>query len=132
MAQSEGPATTADQAADDRSDPTCLFCGIVAGRVPATIVHSDDGTVAFRDVNPQAPTHLLVVPRRHVPGASAVEATAGVWAALMTAAARVARAEGLGEGGYRLVVNTGPDAGQSVPHLHVHVLGGRALSWPPG
>jgi len=114
------------------SDPTCLFCGIVAGRVPATVVHSDDETVAFRDVNPQAPTHVLVIPRRHVPSASAVEATTGVWTALMTVAARVAQAEGLGEDGYRLVINTGPAAGQSVAHLHVHVLGGRALSWPPG
>ncbi len=114
------------------NDPTCLFCGIVAGRIPAAIVHSDDETVAFRDVNPQAPTHVLVIPRRHVPNASAVEATTGVWTALMTTAARIARAEGLGEDGYRLVINTGPAAGQSVAHLHVHVLGGRALSWPPG
>jgi len=114
------------------NDPTCLFCSIVAGRIPATIVHSDDENVAFRDVNPQAPTHVLVIPRRHVPSASAVEATTGVWTALMTTAARIARAEGLGEDGYRLVINTGPAAGQSVAHLHVHVLGGRALSWPPG
>jgi len=114
------------------NDPTCLFCDIVAGRIPATIVHSDDETVAFRDVNPQAPTHMLVIPRQHVLSASAAEATTGVWTALMTAAARIARAEGLGEDGYRLVINTGPAAGQSVAHLHVHVLGGRALSWPPG
>jgi len=114
------------------NDPTCLFCDIVAGRIPATIVHSDDETVAFRDVNPQAPIHVLVIPRRHVPSASAVEETTGVWTALMTAAARIARAEGLGEDGYRLVINTGPAAGQSVAHLHVHVLGGRALAWPPG
>ncbi len=130
MARSEQEGAAVAGASE--SDPACLFCGIVAGRVPAMVVQSDDQTVAFRDVHPQAPTHVLVIPRRHVPSASAVEATTGVWIALMAAAARVAVTEGLGEDGYRLVINTGPAAGQSVAHLHVHVLGGRALSWPPG
>lgn len=113
-------------------DENCLFCKIARGDIPATIVQSDEQTVAFRDVNPQAPTHVLVIPREHVSGAPAVVEHARVWGPLMAAAAAVARAEGLEERGYRLVVNSGPEAGQSVDHLHVHVLGGRPLAWPPG
>lgn len=112
-------------------DPHCLFCRIVSGEIPATIVRHDDATVAFRDVNPQAPTHILVVPRQHIPNAAAA-ADRGVWQAVMSAATTVAQAENLGERGYRLVINSGSDAGQSVDHLHVHVLGGRSLAWPPG
>lgn len=109
----------------------CLFCKIAAGQVPATIVYRDDHAVAFRDLNPQAPTHVLIIPREHVPNATEA-ATAGVWEAVMAVAARVARQEGVHDRGYRLVVNCGPDAGQTVDHLHVHVLGGRAMAWPPG
>ena len=110
---------------------TCLFCRVAAGTVPATIVHSDETTVAFRDINPQAPTHILVIPRRHIPGAAAA-GDENVWQAVMTRATQIALGENLGERGYRLVINAGPDAGQSVDHLHVHVLGGRHMTWPPG
>jgi histidine triad (HIT) family protein len=113
----------------------CLFCGIVAGEVPADIVRSDDSTVAFRDINPAAPVHVLVVPRRHIVNAATVTAKdAEQVAALLVAAKAVADSEGIGaeERGYRLVFNVGPDALNSVPHLHLHVLGGRTFDWPPG
>jgi len=116
---------------DDATAATCLFCKIASGQIPATVVSEDEQTVAFRDLNPQAPTHVLVIPRRHVPNATAA-ASAGVWEAVMAMAARVAREENVHESGYRLVVNCGPQAGQTVDHLHVHVLGGRPLTWPPG
>jgi histidine triad (HIT) family protein len=110
----------------------CLFCRIVAGDLPADVVHRTERTVAFRDVNPQAPTHVLVVPRDHHPDlAAAVAADPTLAADVLGAATDVAHQQGL-TGGYRLVTNTGGDAGQSVHHLHVHVLGGRSLSWPPG
>jgi histidine triad (HIT) family protein len=110
----------------------CLFCRIVAGEIPARVVAETERTVAFRDVNPQAPTHVLVVPRAHHADVAAVAAAdPALLAEVMTAAVSVAGSEGL-SGGYRLVTNTGDDAGQTVHHLHVHVLGGRALGWPPG
>jgi histidine triad (HIT) family protein len=109
----------------------CLFCKIVAGEIPGDVVLSNDHVVAFRDVNPVAPTHVLVVPRDHAPDAAATAAADPALAgALVSAAAEVAAAEGLAH--YRLVLNTGAEAGQSVFHTHLHVLGGRALSWPPG
>lgn len=105
----------------------CLFCRIVAGEVPATVVAETARTVAFRDVSPQAPTHVLVVPRDHHADAGAcAEADLALLAEVMVAAVDVARGEGLA-GGYRLLTNTGDDAGQTVQHLHVHVLGGRPL-----
>jgi histidine triad (HIT) family protein len=113
----------------------CLFCGIVAGEVPADIVASDERTVAFRDLNPQAPVHVLVVPRRHIVNASVVTTDdADDVVALLAAAKAVADAEGIGgdDRGYRLVFNVGPDALNSVDHLHLHVLGGRTFDWPPG
>ncbi len=113
----------------------CLFCGIVAGDIPADVVRTDERTVAFRDINPQAPTHVLVVPKRHVVNAAAIMADdAEDVAALLMAAKAVADAEGIGghDRGYRLVFNVGPDALNSVDHLHVHVLGGRTFEWPPG
>ena len=115
------------------TEQNCLFCKIVAGEIPAQIVHTDDHTVAFRDINPQAPAHVLVIPRRHI--ASLEEATQSdesVLGRLLLTAARVARDEGLAEGGYRTVINTGAGAGQSVFHIHAHVIGGRPLAWPPG
>ncbi len=118
----------------DRMDG-CLFCGIVAGDVPAEVVWSDDHTVAFRDINPAAPVHVLVVPRRHITNAAEVTPEHAVEVAALFAAARaVADAEGVGgpDRGYRLVANVGPDALNSVPHLHLHVLAGRRLEWPPG
>lgn len=115
------------------ADPDCLFCRIVTGEIPATIVREDETTVAFRDLDPQAPTHVLVVPRRHVPtvGALALEAPGEV-APLIAAVAAVAVDEGVAEAGYRSVFNTGRQAQQSVFHAHVHVLGGRPMTWPPG
>jgi histidine triad (HIT) family protein len=113
----------------------CLFCRIVAGDIPADVVRTDERTVAFRDINPQAPTHVLVVPKRHVENASVVTADDGDdVAALLVAARAVADAEGFGgaDRGYRLVFNVGPDALNSVDHLHLHVLGGRTFEWPPG
>lgn len=110
----------------------CLFCRIVAGDVPATIVHETPTTVAFRDVAPQAPTHVLVVPRAHFANAAALATgEPGTVADLVSSAAAVAEADGLG-GDYRLVFNTGAGSGQTVFHTHLHLLGGRALTWPPG
>jgi histidine triad (HIT) family protein len=111
---------------------SCLFCRIVAGEVPATVVHEGPRTLAFRDVNPQAPTHVLVIPKDHHANAAELAAADPAYVGeVLAAAAEVAAQEGL-DGGYRLVTNTGGDAGQSVDHLHVHLLGGRSLSWPPG
>jgi histidine triad (HIT) family protein len=113
-------------------DPDCLFCKIVAGEIPATVVHETETTFAFRDLEPQAPTHVLVVPRSHYPNAAELAAgEPGTAADLFDAAREIAEKEGL-DNGYRLVVNTGPDAQQTVFHLHVHVLGGRPMGWPPG
>lgn len=110
----------------------CLFCKIVEGSIPSKAVHSDEHLYAFADINPQAPVHFLVVPREHIPSiAHATGEHADVLGHLLLKAAEIARAKGL-ENGYRLVVNSGRDAGQTVDHLHVHVLGGRHLSWPPG
>ena len=111
----------------------CLFCRIVADEIPSTKVLETDQAVAFRDINPAAPTHVLVVPRRHIDHAAAVEHTDGeVIAHLLTAARAVAESEGVLDSGYRLVFNVGDDALNSVAHLHLHVLGGRKMGWPPG
>ena len=111
----------------------CLFCKIVAGEIPATIVHDSDDVVAFRDLNPMAPMHVLVIPKRHIVGADHIaEGDGDVLAAMFVAAKAVAAADGVDESGYRTVFNVGADSGQSVPHLHLHVLGGRQMSWPPG
>jgi histidine triad (HIT) family protein len=105
----------------------CLFCRIVAGEVPATVVAETDRTLAFRDISPQAPTHVLVVPRdHHAELAACAAADPGLLPDLVAAAVAVAQQEGL-DGGYRVLTNTGPDAGQTVHHLHLHVLGGRPL-----
>lgn len=109
----------------------CLFCRIAAGEVPADVVHQDDQTVAFRDINPRAPTHVLVIPRRHVPSvANLTDADGDLLGALFGAVRRVAEDAGMLD--YRVVSNIGASAGQSVFHLHLHVLGGRPMSWPPG
>ena len=108
----------------------CLFCRIVRGEIPSTKVGESDGAVAFRDVNPQAPTHVLVVPRVHVASLSAA-ADSAMLGEVLSFAASVARSEGLDADGYRVVINNGKNAGQAVDHLHLHVLGGRKLSWPP-
>lgn len=112
--------------------PDCLFCQIVAGHVPAKKVFEDEHTFAFEDTNPQAPTHVLVVPKRHLRGLKeAAEEDADVVGRCHLTAARIARDRGI-ENGYRTVLNVGPGSGQSVFHLHVHLLGGRRLGWPPG
>ncbi len=109
----------------------CLFCRVVAGEVPAEVVHVTERTVAFRDIDPQAPTHVLVVPREHHRDAAALAAAdPAASAELVTTAAAVAQAEGYAD--YRLVFNTGAGAGQSVFHTHLHVVAGRDLGWPPG
>ena len=111
----------------------CLFCKILAGDIPADVVHETEGTLAFRDINPTAPTHVLVIPRVHVENAMEVKAEHGaVLAEMLFTARRVAEADGIAEGGYRLVFNVGQDSGNTVPHLHLHVIGGRGMSWPPG
>lgn len=111
----------------------CLFCRIVAGDLPAKLVREDDETIAFRDIDPKAPTHVLVIPRRHIGSVNDLEAgDAELIGRLYLAAKEVAEAEGIATSGYRLVMNAGPDAGQSVDHIHLHVLGGRSLAWPPG
>ncbi|RYZ13078.1 MAG: histidine triad nucleotide-binding protein [Myxococcaceae bacterium] len=112
------------------SDPDCLFCNIVAGEIPADIVREDEHTVAFRDIAPQAPTHVLVIPRDHRPNAVASAEDPAIGSRLLQAAGAVADAEGLSD--YRLVFNTGAEAGQTVFHTHLHVLGGRSFQWPPG
>src|SRR5665811_429140 len=111
----------------------CVFCSIAAREIPADLVYEDDEVVAFRDLNPQAPVHLLVIPRRHLRGLdAATEGDEPLLGRLALVAARLAAKEGLGESGYRVVVNNGPDAGQAVEHLHYHVMGGRRMTWPPG
>jgi histidine triad (HIT) family protein len=110
----------------------CLFCRIVAGTIPAQRLHEDEHTLAFIDIHPQAPKHLLIIPKQHVTSmAHATEADTPVLGHLMAVAAKLAREQGL-EAGYRVVVNTGPDGGQTVDHLHLHLLGGRHMNWPPG
>lgn len=111
----------------------CPFCRIAAGEAPASIVHNDDQVVAFRDLNPQAPVHVLVIPREHI--ASADELTPaqdGLWGRLLHVAQSVVHDEGQAEAGYRLVTNVGRNGGQTVSHLHLHVLAGRRMTWPPG
>ncbi|MFT3773753.1 MAG: histidine triad nucleotide-binding protein [Minicystis sp.] len=111
----------------------CLFCKIVAKQIPAKVLFEDDDVLAFHDINPVAPTHVLVIPKEHVVSLSEGKPEhAPLFGKLMLAAARAAEITGIVQSGYRVVANTGANAGQSVFHLHVHVLGGRALGWPPG
>lgn len=113
--------------------PETLFEKICARQIPATLVHEDEHCVAFRDIAPQAPVHILVVPRKPVPRVdSAGTCDVSLLGHLLLTAAEVARREGVADSGYRLVINNGPDGGEAVPHLHVHLLGGRPLAWPPG
>jgi histidine triad (HIT) family protein len=111
----------------------CLFCKIARGEMRADVVHSTERVLAFRDINPKAPTHILLIPKDHISSAGDVtEDNADLLAEMVMAAAHVAKAEGIDRSGWRLVTNVGPDAGQSVGHLHFHLLGGRAMEWPPG
>ena len=114
--------------------PECLFCKVVAGEIPARIVTRTDDAVAFHDIDPKAPVHVLVIPTRHVPAVRTATGADGerLLGRLLAFSAEVATELGLDARGYRIVTNTGPDAGQSVDHLHLHLLGGRHLTWPPG
>jgi histidine triad (HIT) family protein len=113
-------------------DPDCLFCRIVADEIPSDRVYEDDAVIAFRDIAPRAPTHVLVIPRRHVADAHALSGEDdALLGRLFAAARRVADDAGL-DRGYRVVTNVGPESGQTVFHLHLHVLGGRPMAWPPG
>lgn len=113
---------------------SCLFCKIVDGSIPSTAVYQDEHCYAFADIHPQAPVHILIAPRRHIASMAEAEsndADRALFGRLLWAAAEIARAKGLGNG-YRVVINTGADGGQTVDHLHIHLLGGRSLAWPPG
>ena len=111
----------------------CLFCKIIAGQIPATIVHQDEHLIAFKDINPQAPMHVLIVPRRHVASLNDLDANDDALVGEMVRrASALARAQGHGDRGYRTVFNCNSDAGQTVFHIHLHVLGGRPMTWPPG
>ena len=111
----------------------CLFCKIHRREIPAQIVYEDEQTLAFNDVNPQAPTHILIIPKHHIPTLNDItEADEALLGHLLHVAVQLARQRGIDQPGYRTVINTNPQAGQSVFHIHVHLLGGRALHWPPG
>ncbi|MCX7045751.1 MAG: histidine triad nucleotide-binding protein [Candidatus Sumerlaeota bacterium] len=114
-------------------DANCLFCKIIAGKIPSAKVYEDDRYFAFRDINPQAPMHVLIVPKAHIPTLNDLkEADTDMIGGMFLVAARLARKEGCAEDGYRALFNCNAGAGQSVFHVHLHVLGGRLLSWPPG
>lgn len=113
------------------TEHTCLFCKIIAGDIPVDLIAENGLAVAFRDIAPQAPTHVLVVPRRHLASLNEADNAEELGAVIMLAA-EVAQQEGIAESGYRSVINTGSDGGQSVSHVHLHLLGGRRLAWPPG
>ena len=111
----------------------CLFCRIAAGQIPAQIVFEDDAVVAFRDIHPQAPTHILVIPRQHITTLNDLEGShADLVGRLVLTGQRLARAEGIADSGYRVLMNCNDDGGQTVYHIHLHLLGGRGMRWPPG
>lgn len=112
-------------------DMSCIFCAIVAGDIPATVVHETDSMLAFRDLHPVAPVHVLVIPKKHYANVLELSEDAQAAAQMLTAVADVVAAEDLGDG-CRLVFNTGPAGGQEVDHVHAHVIGGRQMTWPPG
>jgi histidine triad (HIT) family protein len=117
----------------DASDPACLFCRIVAGELPSTTVEQDDAVLAIRDIAPRAPTHILLLPKRHIPSAADLTASDGdLLGGIFAMAAGIARSEGIAEAGYRIVTNVGTWGGQTVDHLHFHLMGGRPFEWPPG
>lgn len=119
--------------AEERTEESCLFCKLRDGGIPAAVVHRDEHVLAFSDISPKAPFHLLVIPLRHIASLSDADpADAELLGRLMLTGARLAKEAGFGPTGYRVVMNAGKDAGQTVHHIHLHVLGGRALAWPPG
>ena len=114
-------------------DSSCIFCRLAAREIPSEIVHESDRIVAFRDTDPKAPTHILLIPKEHIASITDIGDDQGAMLAdIAQAATHLARTEGIDESGWRLVTNVGPDAGQSVFHLHFHLLGGRPMTWPPG
>ena len=114
-------------------DNDCLFCRIAQGEIPAELIRSDPDALAFRDINPQAPTHILIIPKAHVASVSDLDpAQAELMGKLFLAARELAEREGIAQEGYRMVVNAGAAAGQTVFHIHMHLLGGRGMAWPPG
>ena len=116
-----------------RRDPSCLFCRIVAGEIPSTRVAEDDVAIAIRDIAPRAPTHILILPREHIASAADLtDADAALLGRMFAMAADIARSEGIADGGYRIVTNVGTWGGQTVDHLHFHLMGGRPFTWPPG
>ena len=120
-------------AATPRRDADCLFCRIVAGEIPSTQVAADDTVIAIRDISPRAPTHVLIMPRDHIPSAADLtDADAGLIGHIFATAAAIARSEGIADDGYRIVTHVGAWGGQTVDHLHFHLMGGRAFTWPPG
>ncbi|MGI8848087.1 MAG: histidine triad nucleotide-binding protein [Candidatus Dormibacteria bacterium] len=111
----------------------CIFCSIAAGDIKADRVHEDDAVIAFRDTNPQAPVHILVIPREHIASAADLTPTQdALWGRLLHVAQALAQGEAIHDDGYRIVANVGRNGGQTVPHLHLHLLGGRQMKWPPG
>ena len=114
-------------------DQGCLFCDIVLGKIPSKIVYRDKDVVAFEDINPQAPTHILIIPVRHIPSVLELEeADSALLGHIYKVVTQLAHEYRLDKRGFRLIINSGPDSGQAVPHIHFHLLGGRKLSWPPG
>jgi histidine triad (HIT) family protein len=114
-------------------DPTCVFCRIIEKKIPATIIHEDDLSLAFQDLNPQAPVHVLIVPKKHIADIHSIAAVdRELVGHLFLVAKNIAMRHGLDKKGYRMVINNGKDAGQTVFHLHLHLLSGRLFSWPPG
>jgi len=114
-------------------DPNCIFCKIVAKKIPARIVHEDEDTIAFEDLNPQAPTHILIVPKKHIADIHSIaESDRELIGHLFLVAKTISSTKGLDKGGYRMVINNGHGAGQTVFHLHLHLLSGRRFTWPPG
>lgn len=115
------------------SEPSCIFCRIARGEIPSKLAHEDQDVVAFHDIDPKAPVHVLVVPRKHIASIAQLDdADAALIGRLFTVARDLASTLRIQKGGYRMVINAGPDAGQSVDHVHLHLLGGRTLKWPPG
>jgi len=124
---------TRSRVVDRVTDPTCVFCRIVAGELPATVVHDEDEILAFRDIAASAPSHVLIIPKTHIASVATLTDELGPLSGrLLVLAARIAETEGIDGDGYRVVTNVGEWGGQSVDHLHLHVMGGRKFTWPPG
>jgi histidine triad (HIT) family protein len=127
-----GVSADGEKASEEIMAQSCIFCRIIQKEVKGRIVYEDQGIVAFEDVNPQAPVHVLVVPREHVASLSEIKEGKGFAGRLLWVAHRIAMDRGIAKSGYRTVINTGPAGGQTVDHLHLHLMGGRQMTWPPG